>query len=111
IIKTDDPSCAREIAVFTAVVVLPSPGWPLVIRIVFGGFSVDESKTEVRSTLYASATDERESSANNRSALNTALACNESPPCCWPEPLEAALSARRFRPPIAGMTLRAGNWV
>jgi hypothetical protein len=50
-ISTDDPNCASDIAVFTAVVVLPSPGSPLVISIVLGGASPQESSTDVLTVL------------------------------------------------------------
>src|SRR4030095_14240376 len=86
--------------------------WPLVISIVLGGFSVDDNSTEVRSTRYASATDDCVSSASSRSALKTFVVLRASPLLVCFEPLLLpAFNARLLRPPIAGMTLRAGSCV
>src|SRR5262245_21295817 len=110
IMRTDAPNCDKEIAVFTTVVVLPSPGCPLVIRIVLGGLSADDRRTEVRRTRYASATDERVSSASNCSPLNPFVLLSERPPLVCFEPFVLAFSALCLHPRIAGMTLRAGSW-
>ncbi|MCV4860559.1 hypothetical protein OFB63_31410, partial [Escherichia coli] len=60
-IKTLAPVWARLIAVFVAVVVLPSDGRLEVINRDFGAWPALESRIEVRSWRYASASDERES--------------------------------------------------
>src|SRR6185369_14214039 len=62
-INTDAPNWASETAVLTVVVVLPSPGCPLVTRIIIGGPPALDSITDVLNTRYASATDERDSRA------------------------------------------------
>src|SRR4051794_22992546 len=70
-ISTEAPSCVREIAVFTAVVVLPSPAWPLVINIVLGGLPAVDSSIEVLTARYASAAVERLSNT----IASTRVAC------------------------------------
>src|SRR5437762_12138982 len=49
------PCCAREIAMFTLVTVLPAFGRALVTKIVIGGAAELDSKLEVRSARYDSA--------------------------------------------------------
>src|SRR6185295_2403282 len=63
--RTDEPSCASDIAVFTTVVVLPSPGRPLVNRMVLGGLPAADNRTEVRTTRYASDTDDESRIVDN----------------------------------------------
>src|SRR3954469_2700369 len=53
--KTLPPFCARTIAVLTLVVVLPSCGSALVIRMTLGGEPSDDNKMEVRRARYDSA--------------------------------------------------------
>src|SRR3954469_11242222 len=52
--RTRVPFCARTVAVLTLVVVLPSCGRALVIRIIFGGAPTEVSRSDVRSARYAS---------------------------------------------------------
>src|SRR5829696_2340200 len=107
-ISTEDPNCARLMAVLIEVVVLPSPGWPLVTSITFGGLSTDDSNTEVLSTRYASATEERLSKATRRSVFillpllsrNSVLLVFRLPP---------DVSRRERRLDMAGITLSAGS--
>src|SRR5215471_7065795 len=68
-IKTSAPNCASDIAVFTTVVVLPSPGWPLVTSSVFGGLPAADNRTDVLRALYASAADEWPSTFCKRLAM------------------------------------------
>src|SRR3954469_6309543 len=53
--KTLPPFCARTMAVFTLVVVLPSCGRALVMRITLGGEPRDESRIDVLRARYDSA--------------------------------------------------------
>src|SRR3954469_20848796 len=53
--KTLPPFCARTIAVFTLVVVLPSCGRALVMRMILGGEPSDESRIDVLRARYDSA--------------------------------------------------------
>src|SRR3954464_1951867 len=53
--RTLPPFCASTIAVFTLVVVLPSWGRALVMRMIFGGEPREERRMEVRSARYDSA--------------------------------------------------------
>src|SRR3954471_10170039 len=53
--STFPPFCARTIAVLTLVVVLPSCGRALVIKMTFGGEPSDDNKIDVRSARYDSA--------------------------------------------------------
>src|SRR4051812_20253077 len=97
-------------AVFTTVVVLPSPGCPLLTRIVFGGLFTGDSSTDVLSTLYASATEERPSSVNSLSVCSPLPDEILSPSTAFFFPLLDD-SKRDLRPLIAGITLRAGSCV
>src|SRR5437762_6837216 len=52
--STRVPFCARTVAVFMRVVVFPSWGRALVMRIVFGGAPSDGSNSDVRKARYDS---------------------------------------------------------
>ena len=98
------PVCARLMAVLTAVVVLPSPGRLEVTSKVFGARPAVESRTEVLSWRYASASADRPLMFRSNSGLAPLLPfrfCREVADDSKRRGAEAEL--------IAGITASAGN--
>src|SRR2546421_12648596 len=96
------PVWARIIAVFTTVVVFPSPGWLDVTSNVFGAPPADDNRTDVRSWRYDSAKGDRGGTFNKSSS-----------PAWFPFffwlPGMAESKRRRVKLPCEGMTARAGK--